>query len=136
MQAVFRSKSTSAARPRIHLTRMENAQACLAAPGHHAQEGNCLAAPARPATLPSSSDAGTSEMSPSDPQQGKQRCFSPLSVADHDELKKRCGKRPSAVEGGKGVALVVNRQKCPALGNAEVQTVCVLVLCPRVSDRR
>ncbi|XP_009467005.1 PREDICTED: butyrophilin subfamily 2 member A2-like [Nipponia nippon] len=49
--------------------------------------------------------------------------------ADRGDLKIRCGKRPFTVENGKGVGIVENRQTCTALGKAEVQAVCVLMLC-------
>lgn len=110
---------------------MERAWADLAPPGSNAQEGNHSAVPSSPATLPCRADAGTSEIPSSNPQQGKQRWFSPLSVAEEKELKDRCGKRPFTVENGKGAAIVEKRQNCTAPGNAEMS----LMLEPGVSER-
>ncbi|XP_063174654.1 butyrophilin subfamily 3 member A3-like [Chroicocephalus ridibundus] len=43
-----------------------------------------------------------------------------LLLAEENDLKVRCGKRPFTVENGKGAAIVEKRQNCTAPGNAEM----------------
>lgn len=102
----------------IHLTKMEWVQAYLAHSGHHAQKGKSLHCPFRPCI----SDAERSEMSSSNPQHRKQRCFYLFFLADYDLLQARYGKR----------SIMGENSVLPLLSKTDLDANC---LCPDALGR-